>query len=341
MTRPNYKHSFIANGIQLDNEIFRQLKLNHLYYDNSIIRRMTDNHDEYKKIENNTIQIFGTTITHVTSPYLFLEYIGFTKKNLQIHQADCDLDDVLTLLSKERGSPNINLLDELLCKIFKNSYEFIKAKLLSSELKIIIQKLIYARLIRVNKNIQCQEFNDDLFGYFFNIFNTNYEEFAELIAIYLAWDEFCSIQQKGIPPTKLRWLKERQLAYWYQNCRYNYILPFGKIIHDQDYYYKMEKPFKSRFKNCEDMVDSEAITLAVIGYKADDGDLHPVNFITFDSSKSLQDRLTLALGSIHNMETTLNQVFNKFPGTIYRLDSVTLEYKERRIPIIPIQLKAC
>ena len=150
----------------------------------------------------------------------------------------------------------------------------------------------------------------------------------------MSWDIFCGINPIRLSPKLIR---QRQLGIWHQFWENGLELPVGKIVDDQAGYYDME--FHSHFKEFEDMVDSEMHTHLIMGKKAD-GELRPIHVIAYPphDQQSFEKRNALILGSITNIETSLQKTIAKCPGKLYQLDPNTHAFQEIFEPIFTIVL---
>lgn len=111
----------------------------------------------------------------------------------------------------------------------------------------------------------------------------------------------------------------------------------GKIVDDQAGYYDME--FHSHFKEFEDMSDTEMHTYLIMGRKID-GELRPVCTLAYPphDQQAFEKRNALILGSITNIETSLQKTIAKRPGKLYQLDPKTHVFQKIFEPIFKIQL---
>lgn len=81
--------------------------------------------------------------------------------------------------------------------------------------------------------------------------------------------------------------------------------------------------FDSTYKSYEDMVDAEALTYLVTGLKNTGQTILAIKYITFDTSNQIGKRIQLGLGTLQNIEKTLNVCIPKQTGKAYLLDEVT------------------
>ncbi|NGX32559.1 MAG: hypothetical protein K1060chlam4_00607 [Candidatus Anoxychlamydiales bacterium] len=309
-----------------------------IYPDIQIIRALSDRPELWDKFYDQFIKIFGRSFKLVQSYYLFFEYLGFTKGQLELpsvfitpHFVDASKLSAINInkLSEE----NILILDKNLIEIEFSIEIYIKLKL--NSLKPLFKRLVKERQKRISSFKTAQELVNSLFGNIITLIENNFEEFVKYATTYLTWDAFCSINPYKIP---LKIIRERQLGFWLQRWEQGTKLPFGKIIDDQSDYYKIN--FTSRFKNFEDMADSEMHTYNILGYEKDN-EIHPVDCLTHPpkDKNAILDRTRLVLASIDNIQKTLKKEIPKFPGKIYTLDEKTFIITEINEPMFSIILE--
>lgn len=309
-----------------------------IYPDTPVVRSLSDHPETWNALHDQFIQKFGRRFRSVQSYYLFFEYLGFTKKQLEIPTSllKPQFDDlaILAAINPKKGvsEEEVGILDKQLCKIELDIASFINEKLLS--MKTIFESLAEERMKRTSAFKAAQELVDSLFGSMFVLIDQDYTTFAKYATTYLAWDVFC-----GIHPLELsiEAIRQRQLGYWMQRWEGGIKLPFGKIIDDQSNYYKME--FASRFKEFEDMVDSEMHTYLILGYEIDN-QLHPIQCLTYPPKdmQAIPKRNELALGTVVNIQKTLKKDMLSFPGKIYCIDNSTHKFTEINEPMFLISL---
>ena len=98
--------------------------------------------------------------------------------------------------------------------------------------------------------------------------------------------------------------------------------------------------FHSHFKEFEDMADTEMHTYLIMGKKID-GELLPHSHIQLyppHDQQAFEKRNALILGSITNIETSLQKTIAKHPGKLYQLDPKTQVFQEIFEPIFKIEL---
>ncbi len=163
---------------------------------------------------------------------------------------------------------------------------------------------------------------------------TDFAGFVKYATRYLSWDTFCGINPIGL---SLKLIRQRQLGFWLQFWEEGIELPIGKIVDDQVGYYDLE--FCSHFKEFEDMVDTEMHTHLIMGSKVD-GELRPISAVAYPphDQQAFEKRNALILGSITNIETSLQKTIAKRPGKLYQLDSKTHVFQEVFEPIFKIEL---
>lgn len=307
-----------------------------IYPDNPIIRSLSDKPEVWNQLYDQFVNTFGRTFKPIQSYYLFFEYIGFTKKLLEIPLVFAkpyfDATTKLAAIDLDRGvrEEELLILDKNLSEIDAGISIYIKQKLYS--LKPTFDQLIKERKKRISSFRAAQELVDALFGDIFFLLESEFEEFVQYATTYLAWDSFCSIHPLGLP---LRAVRERQLGFWLKSWEQGIKLPLGKIVDDQSNYYKMN--FESHFKEFEDMVDAEMHTYLILGYEIDD-QLHPVDCLMYPPKdrNAIFKRNELVLGSVTNIQKTLNKEIAKFPGKIYSLDDKTHCFLEINEPMFSL-----
>lgn len=162
------------------------------------------------------------------------------------------------------------------------------------------------------------ELHEILFTDMINLFRKSLSEFIKKASEYLAWDIFCTLTPPGASTPSLR---QRQLAHWFKMHQDGITLPFGKLVDDHAGYYNMK--FDSNYKSYEDMVDSEALTYLVTGLKDADCQILAIKYVTIDASSEIGERIQLGLGTLQNIEQTLNVCIPKQTGKAYLLDEIT------------------
>lgn len=307
-----------------------------IYPDNPIIRALSDRPEVWNQLYDPFVNTFGRTFKPVQSYYLFFEYIGFTKKLLEIPLvfAKPYFDNTAKLaaidLGKGVSEEELFMLDKNLSEIDAGISIYIKQKLYA--LKPTFDLLIKERKKRISFFKAAQELVDALFGDIFFLIDNEFEEFVHYATTYLAWDSFCTIHPLGL---SLKAIRERQLAFWLKSWERGIKLPLGKIVDDQSNYYKMN--FESHFKEFEDMVDAEMHTYLILGYEIDN-QLHPVDCLIYPPKdhNAVSKRNELMLGSVTNIQKTLSKEIAKFPGKIYSLDEKTHSFLEINEPMFSL-----
>lgn len=276
-----------------------------IYPDTPLIRSLSDRPDTWDELYDPLTKIFGSNFHPIQSYYLFFEYIGFTKKQLEI-----PIDFI-------RPSFDVSIIDKSLRGIEVDISDYIRGKLYS--LQPILEELIDERKKRISHFKVAQELVDSLFGNIFFLLYSHFEEFVTLSTLYLSWDAFCSIHPLGIP---LKAVRERQLGFWFERWEEGVKLPFGKIIDDQS-------DSESHYKEREDMVDSEMDTYLALGCEIDHR-IHPVHCLIYPPKDLhiISKRNELALESINTIQKTLGKEIPKFPGKIYSFDGKILSIIE-------------
>lgn len=273
-----------------------------LYPDTSVIRSFSDQPEKCNDLYDQLIA-FDSQFKMIPSYYLFFEYLGFTKKWLELPTIimQPSFDSKLTttdLTSRDLTEEEISILDSTFSKCLREIIFHISNKLYS--LKSHLYDLKTQREKRTSRIERSQKLINVLFGDKLLLMENDFNTLVECATPYLAWDVFCGIRPANIP---LSIARERQLALWlaFRDCGIH--LPFGKIIDDQSSYYKMN--FSSQFKEFEDMVDSEMHTFVVLGYEVDK-QVYPVHCFTYTPKdlNALSKRTELALGTIINIEKT-------------------------------------
>ncbi len=296
--------------------------INRVYFDNKVIRELIENSEIRKGFFTDIALLLGPNYQPLKSYYLFFEYIGFHKNKLEIpkvlHEPNLP---ALQDLSKK------NLLDSALIKIdndLKESHdkikEYIVNKLYALESHIKHRIKVREVFVKKAKELYFTQLHINLFGDLIDLFRKDLREFVETAAEYLAWDLFCTLIPKSVSIPRLR---QRQLAYWFNMHQNGITLPFGKLIDDHAKYYDIKFNSKSNYKSYEDMVDAEALTYLVTGLKATDQTIVAINYITFDDSTQIGERIQLGLGTLQNIEKTLNVCTSKQGGKAYMIDKAT------------------
>lgn len=303
-----------------------------IYFDNPFVRSLSNHPEIWDNLFDLFVKTFGRRFKPIQSYYLFFEYIGFTKKELNIpvnFKKPC-FENSKELNSLKKATENLAILDKNLSKIGTDIRLHIKEKLY--DLKPLLTSKINKRKNHTSLFQGSQELVNILFGDILVLIENNFEQFIEFATTYLTWDVWCSINPLGIP---LNIVRERQLGFWLEKWEDEIELPFGKIIDDLARYYKMN--FESQLKNHEDMVDSEMLTYLILGYRFND-EIHRVHCLTYPpkNPKEIPERNELALGTINNIEKTLGKTILKKPGKIYVFDKEKHDIKEINEPIFSI-----
>ncbi len=193
------------------------------YFDNSIVRPLIANPENWNRIYDVLTPIFGLDIRPVQSIYLLLEFLGITKERLGIKS------DSFSALYPTFASDKINgrkaaenKIDEIgakLDKLLKDIQNKIIAMLNTPEIKELFKEEIQKRIVNRNKLIfaSSSELLDGLFKDSVDLFYDDYPQFINQVALHLAWDCFCSMQFDS--DIKLLLLREIQLGIGLQLCK--------------------------------------------------------------------------------------------------------------------------
>jgi hypothetical protein len=300
-----------------------------IYFDNNVARRLMDDPKSWNAIYDQLATRIGRRFQTVQSMYLFLEYLGFRKKQIAItpELMKVELSTAASFMSSDDLAQEI---DDILEPNLKQINMEVKQQL--STLQSVFENLIKERNARTTLWAGSIQLIKALFGDFLNTVHDHYELFVEDLTRALVWDFLCCIESKGISNNLLR---ERQIGYWYQLHNGGHSLPMGKLIDDIHKYFKMD--FSSFLKNKEDMVDSEMLTYAVLGQLENEKRI-PIVCLTFDSSDTISERLKLALGCLNSFEETLGCNIAARPGWIYCLNSSDCQIVEVHEPLRSIFL---
>ncbi len=262
-----------------------------IYPDNPVVRRLVLDEGSYSKEQRECLikfykNNFGISCFLVNCPYLFLEFIGVTKKHLD-----------LCSFSKFEIDPKVSLNsinNHQMIKIDKN----IRAlrKKIEKEIRHKLSKNVSFIKERVSGTIQIaykDEFSkkiiDRLFSCYIDDLMRNFDRFLIKFTGALYWDIFAAMDSNNLIV-----LRERQLGFWLEQRKFNY--PFGKIIDDQSHYYNHSFPEKNFFfQSKKDMVDSKMATLSVTGY-SQNGEIRSVDSVQFfPDVNTIKERAILAL----------------------------------------------
>ena len=87
------------------------------------------------------------------------------------------------------------------------------------------------------------------------------------------------------------------------------------------------------------MVDAEMHTYLIIGRKVD-GEVRPISALAYPThdQEAFEKRNSLILGSITNIETTIQKTIAKRPGKLYQVDPKTHVFQKIFEPIFTIEL---
>ncbi len=311
-----------------------------LYFDNPVVRSLMEIPQIWNDLHDPFIKTFGRRFRLVQSCYLFFEYIGFTKKKLKIpiELKKPTFDHQAELIKVDPDIPaTINA--EVVALIDKNlgsAADAIDAHIATQlhTLQTTFEDLVTSREKRASTFKGAKELQKVLFGDIIDCMRADFAGFIKYATRYLSWDTFC-----GINPIRLslKLIRQRQLGFWLQLWEAGVELPVGKIVDDQAGYYDME--FHSHFKEFEDMSDTEMHTYLIMGRKID-GELRPVCTLAYPphDQQAFEKRNALILGSITNIETSLQKTIAKRPGKLYQLDPKTHVFQKIFEPIFKIQL---
>ncbi len=311
-----------------------------IYFDNPVVRSLMEIPQTWNDLHDPFIKTFGRRFRPIQSCYLFFEYIGFTKKKLKIptelkkptfdhHVELAKVDpDIPATISTEA----IALIDADLGSIANAIDNHIAAQM--HALQTTFEDLVTSREKRASSFKGAQELQKVLFGDIIDYMKTDFAGFVKYATRYLSWDTFCGINPIGL---SLKLIRQRQLGFWLQFWEEGIELPIGKIVDDQVGYYDLE--FRSHFKEFEDMVDTEMHTHLIMGSKVN-GELHPICAVAYPphDQQAFEKRNTLILGSITNIETSLQKTVAKRPGKLYQLDPKTHVFQKIFEPIFKIEL---
>lgn len=314
--------------------------MNSLYFDNPVVKSLIETPETWNAFYDEFVKTFGRTFRPIKSCYLFLEYIGFTKKLLQIPseltQPIFEHGEKLAKVNPAiLGTINdevIDLIDKNLSKLVKAIDAYIEAQV--QTLQATFEDLISIRERQISSFLGAQELHKVLFGDIIEFMRTDFIGFTKYVTRYLSWDVFCGVTPIGL---SLRFVRERQLGYWYQFWEEGVELPAGKIFDDQAGSLDME--FQSHFKNFKDMVDAEMHTYLIVGNRVDH-ELRPIYAFAYSphDQEAFAKRNELILGSITRIEQSLNKTLEKRPRKLYQLDSQTHAFQAIFEPIFKILL---
>lgn len=300
-----------------------------IYFDSSVTRRMLEDPRCWNIIYDQLIPVTGLRFQTVQSLYLFLEYIGFHKDRITIATTHIKIEIVNAGSSKDK-EVLARKIDDILEINLPAIHNQVKQQLLT--MKSHFNELIAERFARTKQWSGSNQLITALFGDFLDAVNEYYDLFVEAITQALVWDLFCCMESKDFPTNLLR---ERQIGYWHQLHNTGPCWPLGKLVDDLHKYLKMN--FSSFLKNKEDMVDSEMLTLAILGQFTDDRRI-PILCLTFDSSDTISERLKLALVSLKIIEKTLVCNINARTGKIYCLNPSNCQILNIHEPLKTIYL---
>ena len=314
--------------------------MNSLYFDNPVVKSLIETPETWNALYDQFVKTFGRTFRPIKSCYLFLEYIGFTKKLLQIpanltqpifeHQEK--LAKVNPAILATVSDEAIDLIDKNLGKLVVAIDTHIEAQV--QTLQATFEDLVSRRERQISSFLSAQELHKVLFGDIIDYMRTDFKGFTKYITRYLSWDVFCGINPMGL---SLRFVRERQQGYWYQFWEEGIELPAGKIFDDQARSLDME--FQSHFKDFKDMVDAEMHTYLIVGSRVDD-ELRPICAFAYSphDQQAFAKRNELILGSITRIEGSLQKTLAKRPGRLYQLDPKTHVFQVIFEPIFKIHL---
>jgi hypothetical protein len=307
-----------------------------IYFDNSIVKDFARTPELWDSFYDEFIEHFGRTFHPIESYYLFFEYIGFHKDRLKIPSALVNCIKFEPLLKKDITPDDIHSMDTVLDNTVNSIEQHIESKLFA--LESFIKGLVEEASQRVSSFIGAQKLHEKLFGRISTLVAEDFPRFVKEAKLYLIWDVFCTITPEGISVKNLR---ERQLGYWMTFWEGGYTYPFGKIIDDHSEYYEISFSNKSLFKNYEDMVDAEMLTYVVLGIPTEDGTIDRCYCLTYDSHTQTSERIRLALGSVNNIEQTLEKTLKKVTGKTYRLKKnghkIMIDYINEPLFVIPLK----
>lgn len=302
-----------------------------IYPDNLLLRRLVLIDDHYEDNKRQKLiefykKTFGISCHFIECPYLFLEFIGCTKKMLGInYDSTLELDEKLSLKSLQ--DTQIDEIDKILVKELKRIHHFVKKHIVKN--KIAIKERLKSTMLRSRQDSFSEKIISTAFSKYIWLFKKQFATFLDVFTRAITWDVFVTLESPN-----LKILRERQLGYWYQN--YNPEYPFGKIVDDLSSYYD-HKFSKKNFmlKAREDMVDSKMMTLPITGYM-EGNTVRCVDIITFDTSVT-GERAKLGLASLKNIELSLGITIPKKFGQIYCLSEANNENDPFNIEIIQNQ----
>lgn len=300
---------------------------------------MIETPESWNFLHDQFVKTFGRTFRPIKSCYLFLEYIGFTKKLLKIPaELTQPIFEHREKLAKVNPAILATVCDESIDLIDKNLSKLITA--IDAHIEAQVQTLqatfedLVSRRERQISFLGAQELHKVLFGDIIDYMRTDFTGFTKYITRYLSWDVFCGINPVGI---SLQLVRDRQLGYWYQYWEEGIELPAGKIFDDQAGSLDME--FQSHFKDFKDMVDAEMHTYLIVGNRMDD-ELRPIYAFAYlpHDQQAFAKRNELILGSIARIEGSLQKTLAKRPGKLYQLDPQTHVFQAIFEPIFKIHL---
>lgn len=309
------------------------MRTKYVYFDNFVAKMLLEDPNCWNFLWDNFIAEFGLSMRPISSYYLFFEYFGFTKKNLE--KPNRDMFQFRDIRNVKRARNEIQKIDRVLQQYWENACCDLEIQMSSSAVKKSLNDSVAKGIARISLFDKSQELKECLFGNILNLYEDDYSSFAQKAADFLAWDYFCNISAEGISTDLLR---QRQLAFWLQQWDQRTIRPFGKLIDDFPGYYDIKLDKNTYFDGLGDMVDSEIITYLIMGLFSDNSKkTETVSILTCDPSVNIQERIELGLGNLMNMEGTLKRKISRCFGKVYRLNKDTFaidQFFEPQLPII-------
>jgi hypothetical protein len=245
-----------------------------------------------------SIKEFGLNWNIVESYYLFLECIGFNRKERLTLT-----EDLKHVGCNDNLKEKFQKIDGSVLRQLHSLYEYFK------------ERLAQYRLKYMNKSYQekSNEINECCFGGIIRQFTEEFDIFVQVVGIYLTWDIFCEISCNNF---SIKNIRKAQLDYWLTNRKEGLTLPLAKIVDD------LSAPPKEKnivFYNNKDMVDAEMFTYVFFGQVLAPNEIKSIIALTYDNPDTTRKRKNFMLNNIIKFEKERNQQLPKKAGKIYCL----------------------
>lgn len=255
-----------------------------IFLDNSLARNLMWEPEKVWNQWNDALSDkLGQDLQFTVSYYLFFEVIGFAQRK-HLVKPDENIFQFEKSIKIKYVFSEADRIGQLMNLYWESAQNNIYNQLLNKEDDLIAMK--DHQFSKVSEFDGSNDLKNILFESILKLFEEDFQEFAKVASIYLAWDYFCNINVSGISRSDFR---KYQLDVWVQCYENGLILPLSKIIDDID-----EVSLESSRFHPGDLVDAEALNFLIVGCQNQNKEYEPIHFMTYDSPQVMKNRIQLA-----------------------------------------------